>query len=450
MGALLLAAAMAAGVMSGVTCQAEENEKIVVTMWTNNRHDATFIQEKIDEYNASNPDNIEVRMEVFTDNYAQAVDMAYQSGATPDMFNYQGSTFEKYVHEGKFLPLNECWSDEFAEKFSECMFDGINVIDGNTYYIPTTGSNARLIYNKDIFEKAGIEKVPKTLDETVEAARTITEKLSGEGIYGFALNMKSPASALDRSLNYESQVCLGIRDGFDLVKGEYDFSSYVPLLEKFKELLAPDVAFPGCESLDIDPLRAQFADGKIGMYMSYSGAEPGVYANQFPTEQNWGVAPLPTLDGTVVGAENFDAVTGVLINAESPVKDAAWKAYEAIWTNDDFLTGYFENGYGISIMKSVQEKAELPEVYVENPDLLIGENDKVWPKTPMQANASAMIVEGQDRYNVFADVIAGNVSAEDAVKDLTERYNAAYRAGIEEGIGKEIKIPDFDPMNPLK
>lgn len=37
---------------------------------------------------------------------------------------------------------------------------------------------------------------------------------------------------------------------------------------------------PGVESLDIDPLRAQFAEGKIGMYMSYS-SEPGVYKNQF-------------------------------------------------------------------------------------------------------------------------------------------------------------------------
>ena len=49
---------------------------------------------------------------------------------------------------------------------------------------------------------------------------------------------------------------------------------------------------PGVESLDIDPLRAQFAAGKIGMYFNHSG-EPAVYQSQFPTKVNWSAALPP-------------------------------------------------------------------------------------------------------------------------------------------------------------
>ena len=63
-------------------------------------------------------------------------------------------------------------------------------------------------------------------------------------------------------------------------------------------MLSEECAFPGCESLDIDPLRTQFAAGKIGMYFSYSAAEPGVYENQFPMDSSkWNAAPIPTVGG---------------------------------------------------------------------------------------------------------------------------------------------------------
>ena len=68
-------------------------------------------------------------------------------------------------------------------------------------------------------------------------------------------------------------------------------------------------AFPGCESLDIDPLRSQFANGKIGMYISWTHSDPA-YESQFPTTEDWDGAQLPTIDGTVKGSQHMLLVAG--------------------------------------------------------------------------------------------------------------------------------------------
>lgn len=425
-------------------------EKTKVVIWSKDRHDADLITSKVDAYNASNTDNIEVDYQIYTENYEQAIDMAFQSGEAPDIIVHQTQIFQKYVNSGRWADYNQFMDDEFKETFGSVIIPGMNEIDGKVYYVPTTGTTGRLFYNKAIFEKAGIANPPATLEEMVEDAKIITEKLSGEGIYGFAANMKSPASALGRSLLYQVQRELGLSYGYDFATGQYDFSGYEPVITAWKELLSSKAAFPGCESLDIDPLRTQFAAGKIGMYISYTHAEPGVYKNQFPMEDEWGVVQIPVSGGNLKGDQSYIANGGYLFNAESKNLEAAWKAYRAIFTDIDYLAEYYEQGLGISIIPAVIEKAKPAQVYVDNADLLIGDTDAIWPLAPQEVNANAVLVEGMDMYAAFGSMMLGDADIKSGLQELTDRYNAALKAGIDEGTGKEIKIDGFDPKSPSK
>jgi len=428
--------------------EAASGEKTVVTVWTKDRHDAEFMQSKVDEYNATNTDNIEVKYEIYSDNYAQAVDLVFQNDEAPDIFVHQEQIFTNYVNAGKYADITPFMDDEFKETFATSFINGFNVIDGKTYFIPTTATVCRLFYNKNIFEKAGLTRAPETLEEMVEYARIITEKLSGEGIYGFAANMKSPQSALSRSLMKQAERELGIKFGYDFKAGRYDFTGYENLVKAWKTLMSPEIAFPGCESLDIDPLRTQFAAGKIGMYMSFTHAEPGVYENQFPMEDEWGCAYLPVTGGNVVGDEHYQPTGAFLFNAESENLEAAWKVYTEVFVNLDNLTEYYEKGLGISTIPAVIERAKPAQYYIDNKALLISDGDSVYPTTPQEANVDAVVVEGQNMYETLAEMILGDMDIKQGLQDLTDRYNAAYQKGIEEGIGKEIKIDNFDPKNP--
>ena len=85
--------------------------KTVVRLWTNDRHDATFWTKKVEEYNATNTDNIELSYEIYTDNYQQAVDMAFQTGETPDILKYD-MYFDKYILDNRFVDIMPSLSDE--------------------------------------------------------------------------------------------------------------------------------------------------------------------------------------------------------------------------------------------------------------------------------------------------------------------------------------------------
>jgi multiple sugar transport system substrate-binding protein len=429
--------------------QSASGEKTVIKVWSKDRHDATYVQKKVDEYNASNTDNIQVDYQLYTDNYVQAIDMAVQSGELPDILVQQDQMFDKYVNEGQWADFYDYMDSEMKEYFKSVVYPGYNELDGKLYFIPTTGTTCRLFYNKEIFERVGITEPPKTLEEVVEYAKKINTELSKEGIYGFAENMKSASSGLQRSMCIGLDRETGMVRGYDFVKGEYDFTPWADTLKLWKELLSDECAFPGCESLDIDPLRTQFAAGKIGMYMSYSHAEPGVYQNQFPMDSSkWDCVPIPTVGGKTTGKQYFTGTGSYVLNAKSPNVEKAYKVYKDVFANEDYLIGYYEGGFGVSILPSVIEKAKPGKDFQDKKWLLISDIDALLPKPPHTAFASGMVVEGEDMFKTCESIYYGDADIDSTLKDLTDRYNKAYQEAVKNGSGHEVKIENYDPMNP--
>lgn len=451
-GAASSAASSTDAAASTDTAAASNQETKVITVWTKDRADSEYMTAAVDEYNKTNTHGYVVEYQIYSDNYPSAINLAFQNGEAPDIMVYQTDMFQSWVNAGKYADLTPFMDDEFLSTFGENIYEGVNKIDGKIYYVPTACTVTRLFYNTEIFDRVGIENPPTTLEEMVEDAKLITSQLSGEGIYGFAANMKSSGSALSRSFDMMAQMSCAIDKGYDFAAGKYDFTKLTDLVEVWQELMSPECAFPGCESLDIDPLRTQFADGKIGMYISFTHAEPGVYANQFPMDSDkWAVADIPTLTGTQVGAENFQAMNGYCLNAESKNLEDAWTVYRELFADVDLLAGYYSNGLGISLVSAAIEAATPADCYTKNPKLLIEDTDAVWPKTPQESNVDAVVVEGETMYNVFANLIWNNASEDEinaALQDLTDRYNAALQQGIDDGIGSEIVNSSFDPMAP--
>lgn len=175
MSALATASLMAMTALAAMPQPAmADEEKTVINIWSKDRHDADYVQKKVDEYNATNTDNIEVNYQLYTDNYQQAIDMAVQSGELPDILVFQDDAFNKYLGEGQWADLYEFMDDDTKEYFKDVIYDGYNELDGKLYFIPTTGTTCRLFYNTEIFERMGIENPPETLEEMVEDAKLIT------------------------------------------------------------------------------------------------------------------------------------------------------------------------------------------------------------------------------------------------------------------------------------
>src|SRR5690606_13181526 len=107
---------------------------------------------------------------------------------------------ETFVKKGYLAPLDSYLDDAMKKKFDGMLLDRVNIFDDNLYSLPNTGQTLRLVYNQELFDKAGIANPPVSLQDMVDAAKKITEVGKAEGIYGFALNFKNPKSAFDRSV----------------------------------------------------------------------------------------------------------------------------------------------------------------------------------------------------------------------------------------------------------
>lgn len=80
--------------------------------------------------------------------------------------------------------------------------------------------------------------------------------------------------------------------------------------------------------------------------------------------------------------------------------------------------------------------------------LLIQDIDTLLPKPPHSAYASSVIIEGEDLYKTCESIYYGDADIESTLKDLSDRYNKAYQDAVSNGTAKEIKIENYDPMNP--
>lgn len=412
----------------GTSTTAQEGEKIPITFRTTQRHDLEFMEEKVAEFNATNTMNIEVTYEAMTDNYDNNLELAFQSNQAPDIFRPK-SEIVPYVKKGMAIPIDEFLTDEDRERYGDTLgIQNVNVYDGQTYSIPTYGNNYRLIYNKDVFRKAGLdpEKPPKTMEELREYARIITENLKDEGIYGFAMNMKNAYSAMYRSVDEVAR--LSDMFYYDYETGTYDFSEYAKVVQAFADIYADGSFFPGAESLDIDPLRTQFALGNIGMYMS-GYWEVAVYDSQFPTDQEWGACVLPTYDGVVDGVNTMNSAgRSYCISSQCEHPEAAWEFIKFI-TSDEFMSEYQEKGYGLIVVPSVAEKAGTCEVYGSEFFNLV-DTDTIQPLAPEMAGLE---IEGKSFYDEFGAVIMGQASADGLVEAMNEKYNTALTAAVESG-----------------
>ena len=432
---------------TGSGTETGNEKKTVVTVWTKDRHDGSFWEEKVKEYNRSNTDNIEIDYKIYSGNYAQAVDSAFQSHNAPDILAYTDQIFSEYYTQGYFADLFSYMEEELKDRFSDVLIPEVNVTEDRCWFLPTGATAARLFYNENLLKAAGIGQPPATMEELIQDAREVTQTFGKEGIYGFAINLKNPKSGLDRSIMKEVNRELGLKNGFDFRTNRYVFENYQTLLEIWRELLGADCAYPDCRNLEIDPLRQMFAEGKIAMYLSYVHAERGVYENQFPMQDSWGCVEIPTAGGNIIGSQNYALSNAYLLNAQSSHLEQAWEAYRSVFLDIDTLAEYYTKGLGTPIADAVIEKMEEQGERPDHSALLLTERDQLWPKAPHERNGK-MQTDGMDIYDTLKELLLGDDEIAPALKSLSDKYNEEYQRILEEDPEQSAQIADFDPLHP--
>ncbi len=416
-----------------------------ITVWSNDAGTKDVLEQLIKDYNENEgkQKGIMIDYTVHGGDYAQTLDMAFANDSAPDIMSIQGDR-RKFVDKGYLMPIDDLpGMDELLGKYDSLTIKNYT-IDGRVYSVPTKVTAVGMIYNRDLFKKAGIvdengeAKPPVTWAEMVEDAKKITDVQNK--IYGIALPMKW-GGYWDWDFSKPVFSATG-KYTYDRTADKYDYELYRKPLEYLLQIKEDKSFYPGPEGLDNDPARAQFAEGLVGMMFAASW-DVSVLTNQFPAKCDWGVAPIPVIDEADLGKYYYESTDECSfdVSSKAAAKDPA-KIAEVFkfFNSTEVVTKLYEEGCIIPYRSECIENANAVK------------DIKGWAEFGEIATKSKAVqgwvtlkIEGDSDNDALAKVWFGTLSIDDFINGRNEIWNSAYQKGLAEGtIDRLAEFKDKD------
>lgn len=277
---------------------------------------ADQLQEMINEFEVEYP-NIKVKLETVGGgaDYGAALKAKFASGEKPDIFN-----------NGGFKEL-ELWKEHLADLSNEPWAENVLPIgkvpmtdtDGKLYGMPVNLEGYGFIYNKDLFEQAGITEPPATISELKDAAA----KLKDNGITPFSAGYAEWWVIGQHLLNIgfaqqDDPVAFieGLYDGSESIVGNEQFM-------QFKEVLDTEINFANDNPLttDYNTQVTLFASGQTAMLQQGNWTENMIY--EINPDINMAFLPIPISDDANAGRLPVGVPNNWVLNKNSENLDEA-------------------------------------------------------------------------------------------------------------------------------
>ncbi|MBO6626267.1 MAG: extracellular solute-binding protein [Roseicyclus sp.] len=277
----------------------------------------TAMEQLIENFEAANPD-ITVTMTHFPyANYRTQVAAAIPAGEGPDVVQLFYGWLNDYVEADLIQPLP---ADVFSPAEIEAeFFPMVSAMeqDGQYWALPTAVRSLALFYNERLFEAAGIDGPPETLDELVEIAAALTERDGAGNItqVGITTGMTAQDHHWFREVLVRQFGGSPYSDDYRTVT--YNDDAGRAALEFYTDLQEEHGV---TQVLFMDEPQAAFRAGRAGMHIDGSFR---IGALNDTRGLNWGVAELPAgSDGT---RSNYSSywVNAITSQAEGEKYDAA-------------------------------------------------------------------------------------------------------------------------------
>ncbi|MEK8128247.1 ABC transporter substrate-binding protein [Paenibacillus filicis] len=214
------------------------------------------VKAMVADYMAQNP-NVNVEVQVVKD-YNTLIKTRFAAGDAPDIFTTAGYSAMASWSENLLDLSNEPW----MQKVSPMTVEGMT-FNGQKLGFPMAFEGFGVIYNKDLFAKAGVDKLPTTFSELQQTA----EKLKAAGIqpYKEAYQETFPLyHLLNLAFAYEKDPAASLAK---LEKGEMKLKDLPHINEVFNVLDLAMKYGSGQESIGVsyDSQVSDFASGKVAM-----------------------------------------------------------------------------------------------------------------------------------------------------------------------------------------
>ena len=355
------------------------------------------------DYNRETGNTLEV--EIAGDDYSAVLAARFNSNQAPDIFELANSDIL-------------AWADRLADvsgcKFSEALYDSAKssaYVDGVCYGMPCGISAGGFVYNKDLFDQAGITKLPKTLDELEETCIQLQQagiQPFGEAwkewgylaqLFGYAFLYEDDTRVLADRLNSGGMQLADLAHIGDFFR-LYDMTLDYGLGEQ-------SIGYGVYDQV------ADFAAGKMAMIKQGTWLEALLLATN--PELKIGIFAAPLTDNPADTKLPIGTAGALVVNKESPVAEQAKEFLD--WFYGHIQT-YLVDGLQLAVPYSGTDNSKLGMLnndmfaYMERGEVFDTLGFDYWPAgylydiaTPLQAyaagaaTAEATLAELQNLYN---------------------------------------------------
>ncbi len=292
---------------------------------TDTNTDSSSIEAELTWWDTSDPDNeapaYDALIEKFNEEYP-GVTIKHETVPFDQTQNKFKTAAESGSGAPDILRAEVAWTPEFASLGYLYALDGTealdnnfaetplssNVYDGSTYGVPQVTDTLGLMYNKSLFEKAGLdpEAPPTTWAEVQSAAETLKSKAKVDGIY-----INSGGYFLLPFLYGE---------GADIVDADaqtitVNSAEAAAGIQTAQDLVKSGAAVKPVANDPYGTMMTLFKEGKVAMIINGPWEVAGIADDpKFGGLENLGVAPVPAGSagqGAPVGGHNYVVWSGM-------------------------------------------------------------------------------------------------------------------------------------------
>jgi multiple sugar transport system substrate-binding protein len=401
----------------------------VIRVWSDQGHEKELRERQIARFNEGRGKELGIKIEyqVFGGGWGEAIKTACQAGDAPDLFR-PNIEVQDYVDAGFLIPISDLpGSEAFLGQYEGRLVPNEHIFNGKVITLPYNLMTVKFIINQDLFDKNGIKDYPHTWEEARRYAKIITDNGGGRE-YGFVFGMKNNWVA-QVYMTYLIAQSVG-HAGFDNSALQFRFSDMLPALDAVMGMFQDGSVLPGAAGFDADQMRAQFAEGRVGMIPGAS-FDVGVYNTQFPAKCNWKVIPVPIISTTGTKYKEFaDGMT--LLGVGASAKKHPQKTLEVLkyFYSDECMAEMYEEGLYIPFRqeaialakrqpsaKGFAEFASVPDLALRLPapyDIIPLEGDDYRPTIMAMFsgtrgnNTAAILADLDNRYGTALAKLATN------------------------------------------
>ncbi|MFH9011545.1 ABC transporter substrate-binding protein [Streptomyces sp. NPDC017943] len=298
--------------------------------------DRAFFEEDVAAFEKQNPDIDVVPHDAFPCQDPKTFDAKLAGGQMEDVFYTYFTDARHVVDIDQAADLTPYVKELKSYGTVQKQLRDIYTVDGKVYGVPRTGYSMGLIYNKALFEKAGLdpERPPATWPEVRSAAKKIAGL--GGGTVGYADYSAQNQGGWHFTAELYSQGgevvdAAGERATVDSPEGR-------AVLRTLHDMRWTDESMGSKQLLVINDAQQMMGSGKLGMYLAAPDNIPILVKEKGADYEDIAIAPMPGGRATLVGGDGY-----MFSKKASPAQIRAglkWLDHMFLTPGDGFLGDY--------------------------------------------------------------------------------------------------------------